>query len=120
MPREPGRVDLSPLDPTLDPMAYERLVRRIVTAAGPELERRAREAGPLARVAGWARPTLAAAAIIVLVALSAIVAHDATGPDGEDMRSLEALGVPAPAAEWLEQGREPTTADLVLAVESRP
>lgn len=119
MSREPERVDLSPLDPTLDRLAYERLVRDIVAAAGPELARRARAAGPLALLAGWARPTLAAAAIIVLVALGALFAFDSGGAGGDDARSLEALGIPAPAAEWLEDGREPTTADLVLAVESR-
>jgi hypothetical protein len=119
MSREPERVDLSPLDPTLDQLSYERLVRRIVAAAGPELARRAREAGPLTFVAGWARPTLAAAAIIVLVALGSLFAIDPAGVDGDETRTLEALGIPAPAAEWLEDGREPTTADLVLAVETR-
>lgn len=118
MSREPERVDLSPLDLTLDRLAYERLVRRIVDAARPELARRAAPGGLLGLMADWARPTLAAAAIIVLLAVGALVATERTGANVE-IRSLAGLGVPAPVAEWLEEGREPTASDLVLAVERR-
>lgn len=117
MSREPERVDLSPLDPTLDRLAYERLVRRIVDAAGPELARRAVPVGLLGLMADWARPTLAAAAIIVLLAMGALVATERSA--AVETRSLAGLGVPAPVAEWLEEGREPTASDLVLAVERR-
>lgn len=115
---KPDRVDLSPLDLAADQLRYERLVRRVMDAAAPELARRARRAGPLALVAGWARPTLAAAAIITAIALGALAAIERNGvqPSGS---MADALGVPAPAAEWLEDGREPTASDLVLALESR-
>ncbi|NIP83390.1 MAG: hypothetical protein GWM90_30860 [Gemmatimonadetes bacterium] len=115
---EPERVDLSPLDPSLDRLRYERLVRRIVDAAAPELARRAGEAGPLAALGAWARPTLTAAAVIAALAVGTLVAVE-RGRDAP-ATMVDALGVPAPAAEWLEQGREPTASDLVLAVESRP
>ncbi|MDX1676168.1 MAG: hypothetical protein R3314_15340 [Longimicrobiales bacterium] len=111
------RVDLSPLDPAGDRLRYERWVRRILEAAQPELTRRARAAGPLALVAAWARPTLAAAAVIAALALGVLSAVD-RGPTPMDS-VVDALGVPAPAAEWLEAGREPTAADLVLAMERR-
>lgn len=115
---QPERVDLSPLDVTADQLRYERLVRRIMAAAEPELARRAEQAGPLALVAGWARPTLAAAAVITAIALGALTAIERNGV--EPARSMaDALGVPAPAAEWLEADREPTAADLVLAMERR-
>ena len=115
---QPQRVDLSPLDPTADQLRYERLIRRILGAAEPELARRARQAGPIALVAGWARPTLAAAAIIAAVALGALTANERTRT--QPMESLvDILGVPAPAAVWLEEGREPTASDLVLAMERR-
>lgn len=109
------RVDLSPLDPAEDRLRYERWVRRILDAAAPELARRAREDGPLALVAGWARPMLAAAAVIAALALGVLsaVERDAAATDSV----VDALGVPAPAAEWLEDGREPTASDLVLAME---
>lgn len=115
---EPDRVDLSPLDPENDQLAYERRIRRVMEAAAPELERRARAARPLALVAAWARPTIAAAAVIIAVAAGALFATERQ-PDSfaEADSMVEALGVPAPAAEWLEAGREPTASDLVLAME---
>ncbi len=114
---EPERMDLGPLDPRRDALAYERLVRRVMDAAAPELERRARRASPLAVVAVWARPTLAAAAVIAVLAAGALLSTDR--PDREPWPdTVEALGVPAPAADWLLDEREPTPSDLVLAMES--
>jgi hypothetical protein len=115
---ETERVDLSPLDPTLDPLRYERLVRRILDAADTELERRAREAGPLTLVAGWAWPTLAAAAVIAALALGVLAATERRGIEPMDFMT-DAFGVPAPAAEWIADGRQPTASDLVLAMERR-
>lgn len=115
---KPERVDLSPLDVTVDQLRYERLVRRIMEAADPELARRAQQASPLALVAGWARPTLAAAAVITAIALGALAAIERNGVEPASSIA-DALGVPTPAAEWLEDGREPTASDLVLALESR-
>lgn len=117
---EPERVDLSPLDPSVDQLRYERLVRRIVDAAGPELTRRAGEAGPLVALGAWTRQTLTAAAIIAAVAVGAIVATERASQAAEPETVVGALGVPDQAAEWLEEGREPTASDLVLAVENRP
>lgn len=117
---EPDRVDLSALDPAGDSLAYERLVRRVMDAAGPELARRARAATPLAFLASWARPTLAAAAVIALLALGALFVTERSAPIVETASVTDALGVPAPASDWLAEGREPTEADLVLAVERRP
>ena len=111
------RVDLSSLDPAADRVRYEHWVRRILEAAQPELRRRARDAGPLALVAAWARPTLAAAAVIAALAVGILSAVD-RGPAPMDS-VVDALGVPAPAADWLEDGREPTASDLVLAMERR-
>lgn len=119
MAYEPERLDLSPLDPIGDRRAYDRLVRRIMEAAGPELARRAADRGPIALVAGWARPALAAAAVIAVIAIAAIAATErAAGEAGEAGTVADALGVPAPAAEWLEEGREPTPAELILAAET--
>ena len=115
---EPVRTDLSPLDPAVDQLGYERLIRRILAAAEPELARRAPDVGPLALVAGWARPTLTAAAIIAALALGALAATERHAAEPLDT-VVDALGVPAPAAQWLEYGREPSTSDLVLAMENR-
>lgn len=115
---EPERIDLGPLDPTADQLAYERWVRRIMDAAAPDLARRAARTGTLRLVAGWARPTLAAASIVAALAAGALLTTERTAPlMAETDTALEALGVPAPAAEWLEDGREPDSSDLVLAME---
>lgn len=115
---EPDRVDLSPLDPAEDQLHYERLIRRITMAAAPELARRAEASAPLALLGAWARPALAAAAIIAALATGAIVATD-RAPASPGAASLTEMGLPDPAAGWLAEGREPTEADLVLAMEAR-
>lgn len=117
---EPERIDLSPLDPAGDQLAYERFVRRIVDAAGPELDRRARHSGALGLLVGWARPTLVAAAIVAVLAAGALLATDRSPATTlASSSALDGLGVPEPAAEWLEAGRDPDAGDLVLAMERR-
>jgi hypothetical protein len=116
---EPERVDLSALDPTQDRLGYERLVRRVVAAAGPELARRAAGDNPLAMLAAWARPALAAAAVIAVVAIGTLAVTERAGHDEPLGTMADALGVPAPASDWLADGREPTRGDLVLAMERR-
>lgn len=111
--------DLSALDPTTDRLGYERLVRRIMEAAAPELARRAGGVHPLTLLAAWVRPGLAAAAVIALVALGALAVTERVGPEEEAGTVADALGLPAAAADWLTEGREPSEYDLVLAVERR-
>jgi len=64
MPEEPL------LDPGIAPDAWERVVRRIMAAAGPELARRRRKAAAEGGLLldRWARPLLAAAAALILLA----------------------------------------------------
>lgn len=117
---EPEPIDLSLLDPAEDQLAYERFVRRIADAAGPELDRRARDSGPLALLVGWARPTLVAASIVAVLAAGALLATERSPATALASGSaLDGLGVPEPAAEWLEAGRDPDARDLVLAMERR-
>lgn len=118
---EPERLDLSPLDPAADELAYERRIRRVLDAAAPLLlARRSAATGPLLQLAGWARPMLAAAAVVALVALGALNAVERRGAQAMERDTVvDALGVPAPAADWLAEGREPTEEDLVLAMERR-
>lgn len=115
---ETERLDLSPLDLAADELGHERLVRRVMQAAGPELARRARSVTPLAMVAGWARPTLAAAAVVAILAGGALLTTERSSPAATSSMAT-ALGVPDHAAEWLEDGRGPSEADLVLAMERR-
>lgn len=114
---EPERIDLSPLDPSADQLAYERLVRRVMDAAAPELARRAAGMDPLDLLVGWARPTLVAASIVAALAAGALFATERPDAAPDAGSVVEALGVPSPAADWLESGREPDAGDVVLAME---
>lgn len=116
----PERIDLSPLDPAADQLAYERLVRRIMDAAAPELARRAADTNPLDLVVGWARPTLVAASIVAALAAGALFATERADAAADAGGMVHALGVPFPAADWLESGREPDAGDVVLSMERRP
>lgn len=117
---EEQRVDLWALDPASGELRYERLVRGVLAAAEPELARRARAQTPLTLLGMWARPMLAAAAVVAVLAGSVLFTLE-RGEAAEASDSLtEGLGIPEPAAEWLTENREPTRADLVLAMERRP
>lgn len=116
---EPERVDLSALDAMSDRLHFQRLVRRVMTAAGPELERRAASQTTLALLGVWARPMLAAAAVVAVLAGGVLVATDRGHGAEQPAMIVDALGVPTPAADWLAEGREPTKADLVVAMERR-
>ena len=110
---EPERIDLSPLDPTGDQLGYERRIRQIMDRAGPELaRRRGITANPFVLLADWARPTMAAAAVIAIVAFGAIVVAERNGIVVDEPVSI----VEAPAADWLSEHEEPTEL-LVMAME---
>lgn len=114
------RLDLSPLDPAADALRWARLIRAINSRAAPELALRA-AGGPglLIEVGRWAWPALAAAALVG--AISGAALRSATRP-GEPASLLsgtviEAFDVASPVALWLAEGRSPTVADIVLAIE---
>lgn len=114
---ENERLDLTPLDPTLDQLSYERRVRRVMDAAAGELARRAR-ANPFALLADWARPTLAAAAIVTIMAVGALALTEPSSGASEDVLLVEGLGLESSAADWLDDETEPTEM-LVFAMERR-
>jgi hypothetical protein len=66
-------------------------------------------------MAGWARPALAAAALLVVV--SGLTLGLARRQVEADEGVLEALALPAQAEQWLAEERSPTTADLILTLE---
>jgi hypothetical protein len=117
---ESDRVDLAALGLALDDLRYERLVRRTMEAAAPVLARRAGPYAPVVLLGGWARPLLAAAAIVAILAGGVLAATERAAETARPAPMADALGVPSPAADWLAEGREPTKADLVLAMERRP
>ncbi len=108
----------SDLTPTSDPARWERLVREIRTRAAPHLEERRAPPDLLDVVAGWARPTVAAAACFLLVAgVGAILLqNDVEGSASAEPFLAEAL-LPETLALWVEGAHEPTVTELVAALE---
>jgi hypothetical protein len=119
---EEERLDLTPLDRMADPERVEALVSAIVAAAAPELARRASGGGLLAVLGGWAWPTLAAASLAAAVSAAALFSGRPAPVAGTTVASagpvVTALELSEPVALWVDGNRGPTTADLVLAVES--
>lgn len=110
------RLKLEPLDPSGDPARWEGLVGRILADAAPVLERRARPAGPFLGLADLLRPALGVA--MASAALSGIVlVREVETRPGLLSGIPEELGLPAPVSEWLAEGREPTTDDLLASLE---
>lgn len=109
-------IDLSPL---FTPLRRERLVQRVLRAALPELERRATRGGPILVLADWARPALAAAALVALASALALglvrPGSNATTPP--DAGLAAALNVPTPVDAWLVADRAPDLGDVLTAVE---
>jgi hypothetical protein len=113
------RLDLSVFDPAADEVHWERRVRGILTAAEAELGRRRALHSPIALVAGWARPVLSAAAVLVMISGSAFVfAQRNAGIQPEPGPQVaESLQLPETVGDWLAADRPPAVSDLVLALE---
>jgi hypothetical protein len=106
--------DLSPLDPSNDELAWERLVSGITRAAAPELERRRWAPGPLLLLSEWTRPTLALAASVAVLAASAFLVP---WPDPAAEAMAVGYGAPVLLEEWLVTGEAPSVEELVFAFE---
>jgi hypothetical protein len=105
---EPDPIDLSPLG--LNDLRRERMVRAVLARARTSAPVR----GPLGVLAGWARPTLAAAAVIAAVSIGALTAWPGAGqPEPAPLTIADGLRLPEPAADWIAENRSPTEADLL-------
>ena len=105
--------DLSPLDPTQPPLAFARRVARVRAAATGILLRR-RNGSPLAMVAHWRAPLLAA--LIVLTLISAALLRTVSSESGLDAigtdEVADALGVGAVLGDGSDTPSTP--ADILL------
>lgn len=119
------RIDLSALDPFADPAARDAFVARVLDRGAFELARRRRDTAgePLWNggsvfgvMAGWARPALAAAALVLLVSGYALRTGRAQQQEAQS-GLIEAMALPSPVEQWLSEERTPTTADLILTLE---
>jgi hypothetical protein len=79
--QEPLPSDLSALDPTTPPLAFARRVAAVRNAAAGALRKR-RNGTPLAMVAHWRAPLLAALFLMMIV--SALLFRSVTGETGID------------------------------------
>lgn len=110
------------LDPSLDPVRWERAVASILDAAGPELTRRASKgAGAVRVLEAWARPVFAVAASLVFVGSATVLAVGGESPprlaEGTGDNTVAEALLPSAVAAWLEVGHELSADDLVTAIE---
>ena len=102
---EPDPIDLGPL--ALNDLRRERMVRAVLARAQTGTVR-----SPLGVLAGWARPTLAAAAVIAAVSIGTL-AWPSTRPQPAPLTIADGLRLPEPAADWIAEDRSPSEADLL-------
>jgi hypothetical protein len=106
------QVDLTPLDPCADTARFERMVARVLHAAGPELSRRQTVLSIWDLLARWRRPVLATSGLLATAALVVLLG---TRPATTSRTSLaEACGVPAEWVRWAQAARNPTPAELLV------
>ncbi len=97
---------------------WDPLVRRILIAAGPELDRLRKRISLIGQFDLWTRPLLPLAAALILLFGSALVWQESESElDAEDFPLLAEVLVPEPMGMWLETGEQYTLAELVLALE---
>ena len=105
-------IDLSPLDPLRDPLALDARVAAIARDAvippPPDI---------LAELAAWARPALAAAAVIAAIASYPLLVHR---PTQRRVTTAEILGVPSAVVELARSGTPPGLVDLAEALNAEP
>jgi hypothetical protein len=109
------RIDFSPLDPAANPVRWEAMVGAIMARAALPVPR-----GPLMMVAAWSRPTLALAASIAALSLVALRSGTAEPQPALAGGVVEALDVPAPVADWIDEERGPREGDLLVALDEMP
>jgi hypothetical protein len=104
------RVDLSALDPRADPVRWEAMVAGVLARAAPAA---LRERGLLAVLAGWARPTLAAASFAGLVSAGLLAWTLERGAGDALPQTLAESLLPQPLGQWVAEGRMPAEGDLL-------
>lgn len=107
------RIDLSPLG--LDDLRRARMARAVMARAQLGAART-----PLAELAGWARPTLAAAAVIAAVSLGALTWPHAPAHATSPLTVADALRIPEPAADLIAEQRPVSDDDLLTSWDPRP
>lgn len=107
-----ARVDLSPLDPLADAAEFERTLDRIRSRVEPLLAARRPAPDVWSVIADWRRPILVASGVLAFVGAMVLLP---LGRRSNDAGSLaEAAGFRGSIAEWVESGRVPSSADIIV------
>jgi hypothetical protein len=104
---DPEPVDLSPL--ALPAHRRERLIGAVLARARVGVVQRT----PLSELAGWARPTLAAAAVVAALSLGLLTRTGPAAAEPLPLTVADALSIPGPASDWVAEDRPPTEEDLL-------
>jgi hypothetical protein len=111
-PDEP--IDFSALDPTADEHGFEERLAWIRAGVAPTLAKHRARVSLWAGVATWTRPALAAAALMLLVALSAFTLVDVSGKESSVPAGIaEAIGIPASLSTWLRPDNPMSVKDIL-------
>jgi hypothetical protein len=110
------RIDLSPLDPTVDSNRFDKIVSQVMERAGGELEARRARTSALAQVVSWRRPMLAAAAVLLLLCGGVLfrVRVPEAASEVEYEGIAEAMGVPTVLAQGMRSDQLPSAAELLF------
>ena len=104
---EPEPIDLSPL--ALPAHRRERLIGAVLARARVGVVPRT----PLSELAAWARPTLAAAAVVAALSLGLLTRGGPAAEEPQPLTVADALSIPGPASDWVAEDRPPTEEDLL-------
>lgn len=105
------RLNLSALDPARDPARWRAVLDGTLARVDDVLLHRREDA--LSLIAGWRRPVLAAAAAAVLMLVPVEVALERRETRVETVRGLVAV-----STAWAREGRAPTGAELLRAMDT--
>jgi hypothetical protein len=110
------RIDLSALE--LSEHRRDILVASVMLQSGHELTRRASGSSPIVFLGTWARPALAAAAVLALVCGTLLANGSRSGTDMTPGAGIaEALGVSSTTRMLLTSTSTPTLVDMIAVSE---
>ena len=106
---DPERIVLSPLG--LNDLRRERMARAVLSRAQLGAVRT-----PLAVLAGWARPTLAAAAVVAALSLGSLAWLSSRHAEASSPLTVaDGLRIPEPAADLIAENRPVSEEDLLVS-----
>jgi hypothetical protein len=111
-------IDFSSLDPTRDSARLNEIARTIARdAMTARAQRSTRRTDLLSELAGWMRPALAAAAIVLAVAISALVLSRVPSPRSI-ASATDVLGIPRELMDLVHSPRTPSLTQIDEALAS--